>query len=82
MTGTAALILAGGRAARMGGGDKPLLALAGQPMMARIIAALDAGPVAISANGDPARFSVFGLPMLADGEFAGQGPLAQKQFCL
>jgi molybdopterin-guanine dinucleotide biosynthesis protein A len=76
MTGTAALILAGGRATRMGGGDKPLLAVAGEPMIARIIAALDAGPVAISANGDPARFSVFGLTVLADGAFAGQGPLA------
>ena len=76
MTGTAALILAGGRAARMGGGDKPLLAVAGQPMIARIIAALDEGPVAISANGDPARFAGFGLPVLADGVFVGQGPLA------
>lgn len=75
MTGTAALVLAGGRATRMGGGDKPLLAVAGRPMIARIIAALD-GPVAISANGDAARFSVFGLPVLADGVFAGEGPLA------
>ena len=76
MTGTAALVLAGGRAARMGGGDKPLLAVAGRSMIARIIAALDAGPIAISANGDPARFSEFGLPVLADGVFAGEGPLA------
>lgn len=76
MTGAAALILAGGRAARMGGGDKPLLVVAGRPMIARIIAALDEGPVAISANGDPARFAGFGLPVLADGVFVGQGPLA------
>jgi molybdenum cofactor guanylyltransferase len=76
MTGTAALILAGGRATRMGGGDKPLLAVAGRTMIERIIAALDVGPVAISANGDPARYSLFGLPVLTDGMFAGQGPLA------
>jgi len=76
MTDTAALILAGGRATRMGGGDKPLLAVAGRSMIARIIAALDVGPVAISANGDAARFDAFGLPVLEDGAFAGEGPLA------
>ena len=76
LTGTAALILAGGRASRMGGGDKPLLELAGSSMIARIIAAIDAGPIAISANGDPARFAAFGLPVLADGVLAGEGPLA------
>ena len=60
----------------MGGGDKPLLAIAGRPMLAGIIAALHPLPVAISANGDPARFTRFGCPVLDDGAFAGQGPLA------
>jgi molybdenum cofactor guanylyltransferase len=73
---TAALILAGGGARRMGGGDKPLLELAGRPMIARVIAALDARHIAISANGDPQRFAAFNLPVLDDREFAGQGPLA------
>jgi molybdopterin-guanine dinucleotide biosynthesis protein A len=72
----AALVLAGGEARRMGGGDKPLLEVAGQPMLARVIAALEVRPVAISANGDPARFEAFGLPVLPDGPFQGQGPLA------
>jgi molybdenum cofactor guanylyltransferase len=72
----AALVLAGGEARRMGGGDKPLLEVAGQPMLARVIAALEVRPVAISANGDPARFAAFGLPVLPDGPFQGQGPLA------
>jgi len=74
----AALILAGGEARRMGGGDKPLLDLGGQPMLARVIAALrpDAAALAISANGDPERFAAFALPVLPDGAFAGQGPLA------
>ena len=75
---TAALILAGGGATRLGGGDKPLLEVGGTPMLARIIAALrpDASAIAISANGDPTRFAAFGLPVLPDGAFAGQGPLA------
>jgi molybdopterin-guanine dinucleotide biosynthesis protein A len=72
----AALVLAGGAARRMGGGDKPLLEVAGQPMLVRVIAALGVAPIAISANGDPARFAAFGLPVLPDGAFAGQGPLA------
>ncbi len=60
----------------MGGGDKPLLSLAGQSMLARILATLapDHAHVAISANGDPARFGT-ALPVLAD-PVAGQGPLA------
>jgi molybdenum cofactor guanylyltransferase len=73
---TAALVLAGGEARRMGGGDKPLLTIGGRSMLASVIAALDVRPTAISANGDPARFAAFGLPVLSDGIFQGQGPLA------
>jgi molybdopterin-guanine dinucleotide biosynthesis protein A len=72
----AALVLAGGEARRMGGGDKPLLNVGGRTMLAAVIAALDVPDIAISANGDPARFAAFGLPVLADGAFVGQGPLA------
>ncbi len=72
----AGLVLAGGAARRMGGGDKPLLEVAGRSMLARVIAALGVTPIAISANGDPARFAAFGLPVLPDGAFAGEGPLA------
>jgi molybdopterin-guanine dinucleotide biosynthesis protein A len=72
----AGLVLAGGEARRMGGGDKPLLEVGGRPMLASVIAALAVRPIAISANGDPARFAAFGLPVLDDGAFAGQGPLA------
>lgn len=75
---TAAVILAGGGATRMGGGDKPLLPVGGASILARIIDTLriDIPAIAISANGDPARFAAFGLPVLPDGPFAGQGPLA------
>ena len=78
MSGLAALVLAGGQATRMGGGDKPLLELAGQSLLQRILARI--GPetalVAISANGDPARFAAFRRPLLPDGNFQGLGPLA------
>lgn len=72
------LILAGGTARRLGGGDKPLLALGGAPILQHLIATLrsEVAALAISANGDPARFGPFGLPVLSDGPFAGEGPLA------
>lgn len=73
---TAAVVLAGGEARRMGGGDKPLLTVGGRTMLASVIAALDVPHIAISANGDPARFAAYGLPVLSDGAFHGQGPLA------
>ena len=76
MSAVAALVLAGGSARRLGGIDKPLLDLGGEPMIARLIARIALPAIAINANGDPARFSVFGLEVLDDGAFAGQGPLA------
>jgi molybdopterin-guanine dinucleotide biosynthesis protein A len=74
----AALILAGGRALRLGGMEKPLLVLAGRSILARILDALgdSVAAVALSANGDTRRFAPFRLPVLPDGPFHGQGPLA------
>jgi molybdopterin-guanine dinucleotide biosynthesis protein A len=60
----------------MGGADKAMLTVGGRSMLAAVIAALDLPVMAISANGDPARFAGFGLPVLPDGVFADQGPLA------
>lgn len=60
----------------MGGGDKPLLPVGQQSMLAAVIEALDIPNTAISANGDPSRFAAFGRPVLSDGVFQGQGPLA------
>ncbi len=71
----AGIILAGGASRRMGGGDKALLALGGQPMIAHVIARLGCAR-AINANGDPARFAAFGLPVLADSIPDHPGPLA------
>ena len=60
----------------MGGGDKPLLDLAGTRIIERIVASLDVPHIAISANGDPECFAALKLPVLSDGDFAGEGPLA------
>lgn len=78
MAGIACLVLAGGGATRLGGGDKPLLDVGGAPILARVIDALrpEASWLAISANGDPARFAGFGCPVLPDGALGGEGPLA------
>jgi molybdenum cofactor guanylyltransferase len=74
----AAIVLAGGRSARMGGRDKSLERLGGRPLIAHVIDRLthQASAVAISANGDPARFAEFALPVLADTVPGYLGPLA------
>tara|TARA_R110002033_G_scaffold25018_7_gene58232 strand:- start:5003 stop:5629 length:627 start_codon:yes stop_codon:yes gene_type:complete len=72
------VILAGGLATRMGGGDKALLQLGGQSLLARVIARLEpqVAGLALNANGDPARFASFGLPVVADSVEGFAGPLA------
>jgi molybdopterin-guanine dinucleotide biosynthesis protein A len=72
------VLLAGGRSSRMGGGDKCLVELAGRPLLAHAIERLrpQVTTLVLSANGDPARFAVFGLPVVPDLEPAFKGPLA------
>lgn len=62
----------------MGGGDKPLRPLAGRPMLAYVIERLrpQVGAMVLNANGDPARFAEFGLPVVADSVEGFAGPLA------
>ena len=71
------LILAGGQARRMGGGCKALLPFGPGTLLSNAIARF--GPqvedLALSANGDPARFAAFGLPVLPDAH-PSQGPLS------
>ena len=76
--GVCGVLLAGGLARRMGGGDKCLRPLAGQPILAHAIARLrpQVDALVINANGDPARFGDFALPVVADVIEGFAGPLA------
>ena len=78
MTPVAGVLLAGGLARRMGGGDKCLRPLAGETLLARVIArvAPQVDPLILNANGDPARFAPYGLPVVADVVEGHAGPLA------
>ncbi len=74
----AGVLLAGGLSRRMGGGDKNLRTLGGRTILERIIATArpQVGPLVLNANGDPARFAAFGLPVAADVVEGYAGPLA------
>ena len=74
----AGVVMAGGLSRRMGGGDKGLRLLAGRSIMERVIerARPQVGPLVLNANGDPARFEAFGLPVAADVVEGFAGPLA------
>jgi molybdenum cofactor guanylyltransferase len=76
--GIPGVLLAGGLARRMGGGDKPMRRIAGRTILDRVIARLSpqCGGLIINANGDPARFAAFGLPVVADDVADFPGPLA------
>jgi molybdopterin-guanine dinucleotide biosynthesis protein A len=72
------VILAGGRATRMGGGDKCLLTVAGRPLLDHVIDRLgpQTGGLILNANGDPDRFAGWALPIAPDADDAFAGPLA------
>jgi len=74
----AGVLLAGGRARRMGGGDKGLLRLAGRPILDHVIARVrpQVAALVLNANGDPARFGGFDLPIVTDTVEGFAGPLA------
>ena len=75
---TPGILLAGGLARRRGGGDKPMRSIAGRTILDRVIARLDpqCDGLVLNANGDPARFAAYGLPVIADQVADFQGPLA------
>jgi molybdopterin-guanine dinucleotide biosynthesis protein A len=72
------VILAGGRATRMGGLDKGLLPLANRRLIDHVLDRLSpqVGAVALNANGPAARFAGLGLPVLPDSLPDWPGPLA------
>src|SRR6202040_2535125 len=75
---TPGVLLAGGLARRMGGGDKPMRQIGGRTILARVIARLEpqCDGLILNANGDPARFANFGLPVISDTVADFPGPLA------
>ena len=73
-----AVILAGGQANRMGGGDKGRLMLGDQSLIQRVIDRItpQVDAVVLNANGDLSRFGDLGLPVVADSIPDFPGPLA------
>ncbi|EEB70152.1 molybdopterin-guanine dinucleotide biosynthesis protein A [Ruegeria sp. R11] len=78
MTQPLGVILAGGLATRMGGGDKGRLQVGGESLLARVVdrIAPQVAGLALNANGDPQRFDDLGLPVIADTIDGFAGPLA------
>ena len=72
------VVLAGGKATRMGGTDKGLVPIAGRPMIAWVIDALQpqVSTVLINANRNQDRYGEFGCPVIDDGDSDFRGPLA------
>jgi molybdopterin-guanine dinucleotide biosynthesis protein A len=75
---TLCLILAGGLARRMGGGDKAIIDIGGVTILDRALQRMrpQCSGIVLNANGDPARFAATGLPVVADGVPDFAGPLA------
>jgi molybdopterin-guanine dinucleotide biosynthesis protein A len=75
---TGGVLLAGGLARRMGGGDKPLVRVAGRTLLDHVIHRLapQVAAMVLNANGDPARFAAWGLPVVPDPLPDNPGPLA------
>ena len=75
---TLGLVLAGGLARRMGGGDKARIEIGGVTILDRVLACLSAQctSIIINANGDPARFADTGVPVVPDNVEGHPGPLA------
>ena len=73
-----AVVLAGGQGRRMGGRDKGLVAFAGRPMVAHVVAALrpQTGRLLINANRNAPDYAAFGYPVQADAVSGFEGPLA------
>ncbi len=74
----AGVILAGGLARRMGGGDKALLPLAGRSLVEHIVARVrpQVARLVLNVNGDAQRFATAGVPVVPDDVPGFPGPLA------
>src|SRR3546814_5591701 len=74
----AGILLAGGLSRRMGGGDKCLRPIGGRTILERIVERVrpQVTRLVLNANGDPARFAAFGIPVVGDTVEGFAGPLA------
>ena len=72
------IILAGGQATRMGGGDKGLLSLGASTLLQHVIERIEpqVADLALNANGDPGRFAEFDLTVVPDSIDGFAGPLS------
>lgn len=72
------VILAGGLARRMGGGDKAMVELGGRTLLGRVIDRMEGqvGGLVLNANGEAGRFAAYRLPVVADTVPDHPGPLA------
>ena len=78
MPPTLGLVLAGGQARRMGGGDKIMLTIGGTRILDRVLERMrpQCAKLILNANGDPARFAATGLAVVPDERQDFSGPLA------
>jgi molybdopterin-guanine dinucleotide biosynthesis protein A len=78
MPATLGVILAGGLARRMGGGDKPMRLIGKRTILQRVMERLapQCDGMVLNANGDPGRFAFTGLPVVSDAVPDFAGPLA------
>jgi len=78
MNGSLGVILAGGLATRMGGGDKGVLQLGTSTLLSHVIDRLtpQVNSIALNVNGDGSRFAHLGFPVIADSIDGFAGPLA------
>ncbi len=81
MADVTGLILAGGRATRMGGVDKGLQLLHGEPLVAHVLRRLQpqVSSVLINANRHPDVYAQLGMPVIPDDVAGFAGPLAGVQ---
>jgi molybdopterin-guanine dinucleotide biosynthesis protein A len=78
MTKPLGLVLSGGLARRMGGGDKARIRIGGATILERVLARFSpqCAGIILNANGDPARFADSGLEVVPDSVPDFAGPLA------
>lgn len=73
-----AIVLAGGRATRLGGVDKALVPLAGRPLLAHVLARLapQVDDIVINCNRNEQALARFGHALVRDADASFAGPLA------